>query len=150
LGGRPHHPGAGRLDALARFVILNELRAHSAFNINHIFPELPGGQRGSWDLFSDRALSRASLPLRERLQMLFPFNAVIMLALESNRVIGLRFAKIAQGGTVAWDEAQLMVSEKMRAFAEATETLMTGGTTAAVLSRYQEHVTANVGRLSRA
>jgi hypothetical protein len=94
-------------------------------------------------------LSRGSLELCEGLQNAFPFHATMMLAFQSNRVIGLRLAKIAYGGTAAFDEPQLMGSEKIRAFAEATETLMTGGTTAAVLSCYQEHVTANVGRLSR-
>src|SRR3954452_2328682 len=66
-----------------------------------------------------------------------------------NRVIALRLAKIARCGTAAFDEAQLMITEKIRAAHEATETLMTGGTTAAVISRYHEHVTGNVGRLLR-
>jgi hypothetical protein len=81
--------------------------------------------------------------------MFFPFHAATMLAFESNRVIALRLAKIAWGGTAAFDEAQLMITEKIRAAHEATETLMTGGTTAAVISRYHEHVTGNVGRLLR-
>ena len=42
-----------------------------------------------------------------------------------------------------------MVSEKIGAATEATFTFMTGGTTAAVINRYQEHVAANVSRLSR-
>jgi hypothetical protein len=41
--------------------------------------------------------------------------------LESNRVIALRLAKIARGGTAAFDEAQLMITEKIRAAHEATE-----------------------------
>jgi hypothetical protein len=41
-----------------------------------------------------------------------------------------------------------MVSEKIGAATEATFTFMTGGTTAAVINRYQEHVAANVSRLS--
>jgi len=81
--------------------------------------------------------------------MFFPFHAATMLALESNRVIGLRLAKIARGGSAGFEEAQLMVSEKIRAGIEAAETLVTGGTPSAVISRYQEHVTANTGRLLR-
>jgi hypothetical protein len=81
--------------------------------------------------------------------MFFPFDAATRLAIDSTRVIGLRLTKIAGGGIEAIDETQLMVSEKMRAGVEAMETLLSGGTTAAVLNGYQEHVTANVGRLSR-
>lgn len=81
--------------------------------------------------------------------MFVPFHAAAMLALESNRVIGLRLAKIAKGGTAAFEEAHLMISEKISAAHEATETLMTGGTTAAVISRYHEHVVRNAGRLSQ-
>jgi hypothetical protein len=81
--------------------------------------------------------------------MFFPFHSATMLAIDSTRVIGLRLAKIAGGATEAIDETQLMVSEKVRAGVEAMETLISGGTTAAVLNHYQEHVTANVGRLSR-
>ncbi|MEA2840558.1 MAG: hypothetical protein QOF41_1888 [Methylobacteriaceae bacterium] len=81
--------------------------------------------------------------------MFFPFHSATMLAIESTRVIGLRMTKIAGGGTAALDETQLMVGEKIRAGVEAMETLISGGTTAAVLSRYHEHVSANVGRLSR-
>jgi hypothetical protein len=72
-----------------------------------------------------------------------------MLAIDSTRVIGLRLTRIAGGGLEALDETQLMVREKVRAGVEAMETLISGGTTAAVLNRYHEHVTANVGRLSR-
>jgi hypothetical protein len=41
----------------------------------------------------------------------------MMLGLESNRVIGLRIAKLMRGGKAAQREAQLMVSEKMLAAA---------------------------------
>ncbi|MEA2759448.1 MAG: hypothetical protein QOH65_2061 [Methylobacteriaceae bacterium] len=81
--------------------------------------------------------------------MFFPFHSATMLAIESTRVIGLRLTKIAGGGIEALDETQLMVSEKIRAGVEAMEMLISGGTTTAVLNRYHEHVTANVGRLSR-
>src|SRR5262245_50529620 len=39
----------------------------------------------------------------------------IMLGLESNRVIGLRIAKLMRGGKAAQREAQRMISEKMLA-----------------------------------
>ena len=81
--------------------------------------------------------------------MLFPFHSATMLAIDSTRVMALRLTKIAGGGMEAVDETQLMVSEKIRAGVEAMEMLISGGTTTAVLNRYQEHVTANVGRLSR-
>ena len=81
--------------------------------------------------------------------MFFPLNAAVELALDSNRVIGLRLTKLAAGGFEAFGEAHLMVSEKIGAATEATFTFMTGGTTAAVINRYQEHVAANVSRLSR-
>jgi hypothetical protein len=81
--------------------------------------------------------------------MFFPFHSATILAFDSTRVIALRLSKIAGGGFDGIDETQLMVSEKVRAGVEAMEMLIRGGTTAAVLNRYHEHVTANIGRLSR-
>jgi hypothetical protein len=81
--------------------------------------------------------------------MFFPSDAAMMLAYESNRVIGLRLTKIAGDGFEALDETQLMVSEKISAAAEAAKTIMTGGTATAVIALYQDHVTANMRRLSR-
>ena len=81
--------------------------------------------------------------------MFFPLSSAVRLALDSNRVIGLRLTKLAAGGVEAFEEAHLMVSEKIGAAAEAASTLMAGGTTAAVINRYQQHVAANVSRLSR-
>jgi len=86
---------------------------------------------------------------RPEASMFFPFHAAMILAYESNRVIGLRLTKIAGGGFGAFDETQLMVSEKISAAAEAANTIMTGGTAAAVIALYQDHVTANIRRLSR-
>ena len=81
--------------------------------------------------------------------MFFPFHSATILAFDSARVIALRLSKMAGGGLDALDETQLMVSEKTRAGVEAMEMLIRGGTTAAVLNRYHEHVAANIGRLSR-
>ena len=81
--------------------------------------------------------------------MFFPLKSALTLALNSNRVIGLRLTKLAAGGVEAFEEAHLMVSEKIGAATEATFAFMTTGTIAAVINRYQEHVAANVSRLSR-
>jgi hypothetical protein len=48
----------------------------------------------------------------------------MMLGLESNRVIGLRMAKLMRGGKAAQREAQRMVSEKMFAAAKSGTSLM--------------------------
>jgi hypothetical protein len=64
------------------------------------------------------------------------------LALTSTRVVGLRLEKIAAGGVGAFDEAQLMVSEKLSAAVEAAATLASGGTSSAVMDRYQALVNA--------
>ena len=71
------------------------------------------------------------------------------LGLETQRVVGLRLMKLAAGGTAAQTEAQLMVSEKVAAFAEAAATLATGGSAHKVLQRYRTHVQANERRLAR-
>src|SRR3954447_24478114 len=79
----------------------------------------------------------------------YPFHSATTLALTSTRVVGLRLEKIAAGGVGAFDEAQLMVSEKLSAAFEAAATLASGGTSSAVMDRYQALVNANVRRLSR-
>jgi hypothetical protein len=71
------------------------------------------------------------------------------LGMETQRVVGLRLMKLAAGGTAAQAEAQLMVTEKVAAFAEAAVTLATGGSAGTVLRRYRTHVQANERRLSR-
>lgn len=80
--------------------------------------------------------------------MLFPWYAATMLALESCDVIGLRLAKMAGGGREARREAELMVAEKVSAFAEAAVHLCGGATPAMVIGRYREHVAANALRLA--
>jgi hypothetical protein len=68
------------------------------------------------------------------------------LGMETQRVVGLRLMKLAAGGAAAQTEAQLMVTEKVAAFAEAATTLATGGP---ALSRslrdYQEFCVWPVG-----
>jgi hypothetical protein len=69
-----------------------------------------------------------------------------LLSLEAQNVVGMRLAQIALGrGTPA--EAQLMVTEKMLAFMEATATVATGGSVHTVVDGYRRHVQANASRL---
>ncbi len=71
-----------------------------------------------------------------------------LLAMEAWVVIGIRLSQIAVGrGTPA--EAQLMVTEKMLAFAEAMTTVATGGSAHKVVRGYRRRVRANVKRLRR-
>ena len=80
--------------------------------------------------------------------MFGPWFTVILLALESSEVIGLRVAKLASGGIDARREAHLMVSEKVDAIFETSATLISGATAANVINRFREQVAANAERLS--
>lgn len=79
--------------------------------------------------------------------MLNPFMSSMMLAIEAQRVIEMRFIRMAWGGAEAQFEAQLMITEKVDAAIEAAGTLMTGGSMEAVVARYREHVAGNDTRL---
>jgi hypothetical protein len=79
---------------------------------------------------------------------MFPVFASTMLAIESHRVITLRLAMMAGGGAGVWDEAQLMVGEKVDAAVEATISLLTGHSPGVVVDRYRERVATNVERLT--
>ncbi len=71
-----------------------------------------------------------------------------LLAMEAHTVIGLRLGQIAMGrGTLAAN--QLMVTEKMLAFAEAAATVATGGSAHQVVKGYRKKVRANTRRLKR-
>ena len=89
-----------------------------------------------------------SVPLRGGCWMLDTWMSALMLAMESNNVVGLRLLKLAGGGSDAYAEASLMVREKMAAAFEAQEAIWSGGTTNSVIDRYREHVAANVKRLT--
>ena len=71
------------------------------------------------------------------------------LALESNRVIGLRLAKLMRGGKGARREAERMVSEKIQAAAKAGASLMAGASSDEIVRQYRKRVVANAKRLSR-
>ena len=73
----------------------------------------------------------------------------MMLALESNRVIGLRLAKLMRGGKAARREAERMVSEKMQAAAKAGISLMAGASSDEIVRQYRKRVAANAKRLGR-
>jgi hypothetical protein len=74
----------------------------------------------------------------------------LMLAqFEAQRVIGLRLAKLAQGGAAAEIESRRMVTEKMAAAAEAAIALATGKSPHAVIRRYRTLMRANERRLMR-
>lgn len=79
--------------------------------------------------------------------MLNSWFALTMLAIEANEVVSLRLAKLAMGGTAAWDEADVMVSEKIRANLEAFASLLSGESSLSVINRYRDLVGENCGRL---
>jgi hypothetical protein len=78
--------------------------------------------------------------------MFFPWHRIMMLAIESNGVVGLRLMKLASGGSDAQGEADLTLREKIDAAFEAGA-LMAGGTVACIVDRYRDHVSANSSRL---
>ena len=79
-----------------------------------------------------------------------PWLHGVALAFESNRVIALRLAKLAAGGTPARAEASRMVSEKISEAWGASVTLLVGGSSTKVIAQYRKRVAANSRRLSRA
>ncbi|WP_420836290.1 hypothetical protein [Bradyrhizobium valentinum] len=64
----------------------------------------------------------------------------MMLGLESNRVIGLRMAKLMRGDKAAQREARRMVSEKMLAAAKAGTSLMAGASGDKIIEQYRRKV----------
>jgi hypothetical protein len=80
--------------------------------------------------------------------MFGPWITVVMLALESSEVVGLRVAKLAQGGVDAQTEAHLLVNEKIFAAFDAGLSIVSGASAGHVIDRFREQVAANVLRLS--
>jgi hypothetical protein len=72
-----------------------------------------------------------------------------MLAVEANRVIGLRMMKLMLGGRTARREAELMISEKIDAAIKASASVMTGASADEIVRRYRRRVAANAKRLSK-
>ena len=76
-------------------------------------------------------------------------NPLMLLAAEANTVIALRMMKLMRGGKSARREAELMVSEKIRAAFEATASLMAGASGDEIVHRYRRQVAANAKRLGK-
>jgi hypothetical protein len=71
----------------------------------------------------------------------------MLLGVETQRVMGLRWIKLSRGGRAAETEAMRMATEKSSAFLEAGMTLARGGSASVVIRRYRTHVRANKRRL---
>lgn len=78
------------------------------------------------------------------------FYELSMLAFESQQAIWLRTTKLSFGGSAAGAEAQLMVTEKVKAAQSALESLLGGAPPIRIVRRYRSAVRANVSRLSKA
>jgi len=76
-------------------------------------------------------------------------NSLMLLALEANGVIALRMMKLMRGGRNARREAELMVSEKIKAAVEASASLMAGASGDEIVRRYRRYVAANAKRLGK-
>jgi hypothetical protein len=74
-------------------------------------------------------------------------NSLMLLAFEANGVIALRMMKLMRGGRSARREAELLVSEKIRAAFGATASLMAGASGDEIVHQYRRHVAANAKRL---
>ena len=75
-------------------------------------------------------------------------NPLMLLAVEASGVIALRTMKMMRGGRSARREANLMVSEKIKAAIEATASLVAGASGDDIVHRYRQHVKKNAKRLS--
>ena len=72
-----------------------------------------------------------------------------MLSIEAHNVIALRMVKLAMGGKNAHAEASRMVTEKISESIAVAATLMSGGSSHAVLAQVRRSVRSNSRRLSR-
>ena len=75
------------------------------------------------------------------------FHSLMILAIDANRVVGLRVMKLMLGGRGARREAQLMVSEKIDAAFKASASLMAGASGDEIVRQYRQRVAANAKRL---
>ncbi|SEE04309.1 hypothetical protein SAMN05444161_4702 [Rhizobiales bacterium GAS191] len=72
-----------------------------------------------------------------------------MLALESQRVIALRLAKLSKGGKGGSKEAVDMVSEKVAAAGQAAMSVAAGRSANVVVKQYRRKVRSNLRRLRK-
>ncbi len=75
--------------------------------------------------------------------------SVLQLSAEAHEVIVLRMLKLAQGGERAFDEAFLMMVEKVDAGTGALAAFMAGASVHYVVAGYRHEVRANALRLAR-
>lgn len=71
-----------------------------------------------------------------------------LLGFEASRVVALRMQVFMLGGSAAWDEADLMVREKTKAFGQAFLDLAAGSSQSAVCADLRAIVKENHDRLS--
>jgi hypothetical protein len=71
-----------------------------------------------------------------------------MLVLEAQEVMSLRIAKLLGGGPDVLQESNLMVTEKVIAFSEATMAAAVGQSADSIVSAYRDKASANLLRLS--
>ena len=74
---------------------------------------------------------------------------MVLLSLESQRVLSLRLAVFAIGGARAHAEAQRMILEKAFAASRAAQLMAFGHSPEAIVRHYRFRVRANQRRLSR-
>ena len=77
----------------------------------------------------------------------FAVNSTL-LALEAQEVVSLRLAKLMWGGSDAFHESHLMITEKVNAFGEAAISAATGESANSIVLDYRDKVSANLRRLS--
>ena len=71
-----------------------------------------------------------------------------LLGFEASPVVALRMQVFMLGGTAAWNEADLMVREKTKAFSQAFRDLAAGSSRSDVYSDLRAIVKENYDRLS--
>lgn len=79
--------------------------------------------------------------------MILTWRPAMMLALEAGNVIGTRLTRVCFGGSGAFSECQLMVTEKIEAAFEAGAILARGGDSSEIIDNYRKLVAANALRL---
>jgi hypothetical protein len=71
-----------------------------------------------------------------------------LMTLEATNVVAMRVQMIAKGDLAGQREAELMVSEKIEAFAQAGTDILAGVSNAVVLNNFRAVIQANELRLS--
>jgi hypothetical protein len=98
----------------------------------------------------DSTMRARRRPSKKSASWLTMGTEIAMLGVEAQMVIGQRMAMFMLGGPKARKEAQLMVTEKVKAAGEAAMTIAMGGTPRKVVRGYRQKVQANTRRLGKA